>query len=276
MISWKPTQVLLVAGLAGLSCIAAAPASAQFFGGGFFGQGPYYGRPVFNGPVVVDELDDVPNSRGFEPRDLGPRGIPPRAIARIVNARGYQLTAAPMRAGDRIVAQAADPSGRRARFVIDAYDGALLRVVAIDGARVAALPDDGLPSAQIDKFLPNDRPLMPKPKPPKPRAAKPLAKPPVNAALPQAVKPVETPVIAPAAPVAATPVPAPSEATRAPAPVEQPATATVPAPRAADIGPKVISVAPTATLPAAPAPVSPAAPVEAAPASAAPVLLTEP
>ena len=271
MISWKPTQVLLAAGLAGVSCVAAAPASAQFFGGGFFGGGPFYGRPVYNGPVVVDELDDVPMSR-----DLAPRGLPPRAVARIVNARGYQLTAAPMRAGERIIAQAADPSGRQVRFVIDAYDGSVLRLLPLDGARVAALPEgsgaQGLPGAQIDKFLPDDRPLLPKPKAAKPRAAKPIAKPPVNAALPQAVKPIETPVVAPAAPpVAATPVPAPSEATRVPAPIEQPATAAAPAPRAADIGPRVIPV-----TPAAPTPVAPSAPVEAAPAPAARVLLTEP
>jgi hypothetical protein len=95
-------RLLAILGLAGgLALGASAPAEAQFFGGwwgGWRAAPAPYGAP-----------------------------IPPRRVARIVASEGFELSGPPRREGDVILAEGVDSSGQRMHFVIDAYDGDVIR-----------------------------------------------------------------------------------------------------------------------------------------------------
>lgn len=214
--------VVSVAGMAGL----AAPASAQFWGGGWFAPIP------MPGPMSAD-----PGA-----------AIPVRMVARIVAAQGFRLTDYPVRRGNRVIALGVDGRGQMMRFVIDAYDGAVLRTALVGAPRppgyignpdtyAYGAPAYGVPAAR--------EPLDTAPKQKRKPKVKTAAKPP--APLPQA---------APASPAAP-----PSQATQAPAPVTPaaPATVSTPSPAPAATTPPAVA----APVPAKPA--EPAAPVVAAP-----------
>ena len=218
-----------VAGMAGLS----APASAQFWGGGWFG------------PIPIP---------GPAPADSG-AAIPVRMVARIVAAQGFRLTDYPVRRGNRVIALGVDGRGQMMRFVIDAYDGAVLRASLVGAPRPPGYignPDTyayGAPAYGV-----------PEAREPLEAAPKPKAKPKVKTA---AKPPATLPHAAPASP--ATP---PSQATHAPAPVTPSAPVTAPATVST---PPVAPAPPAAATSTPPAPAAPAAPAVVAPVPATPV-----
>jgi hypothetical protein len=202
--------------------------------------------------------------------------IPPRRVASIVASEGYALNGAPRRDGDVIIADGVDPRGQHVHFVIDAYDGEILR------SRVAASPSAGPP--RPPGFIGNTEPSPPpqahaalspnqaRPAPgtvARPPAgqmmggAQPGFEPPHPLAKPKpAPKPKQTAAHNPAKPAAA-PVPpkAPSEAEKVTAPTpsanQEPAApspaAEAKAPAASPETPLAPDAAP-ANPPAAPAP----------------------
>jgi hypothetical protein len=96
-------RLAAILGLAGgLTLLSASvPAQAQFWGGWWGGwrsaPGPYAGP------------------------------IPPRRVASIMASEGYALNGTPRRDRDVIIADGVDARGDHMRFVIDAYDGQILR-----------------------------------------------------------------------------------------------------------------------------------------------------
>ncbi len=193
-----------------LSLAALTPASAQFF------WGPP--APFWAGP----DIDDEP--------------VPAGVVARVLRASGYRLVERPRVRGDRIVAIGARPDGRRAQFVIDAYDGALIRTTLLS---------------------------EPRPKPPAARVRPPAtAAPPVAGVQPQPAPP-KPPLTAPQKPPApVAPPPAPQRMAPATTPPASAAVAPDPATPAApaDIGPTVKPVAPQAAPPKVELPAIPPAP----------------
>ncbi len=206
---------------------APGSASAQFYRAwGWGGWGPPPAR-VYAPPPMSYEEDAV---------------ISPRVVANLLRARGYRLVATPRYAGDRVVALGENSAGARMRFIIDAYDGALIRMARVDGRQPGFVP--GRPRGDValgapdDYGEPNLAPHRPMSKPKSTTAAR---------------TPAEAPRLTPAKP-------APSQASRAPvAPGTAAAPATiVPAPQtpltpdaqpsalakpAGDIGPRVEPVA---------------------------------
>jgi hypothetical protein len=114
-------RLLTVLGLAGGLAIlsAGAPAQAQFWGGWF---GGWRSEP---GPYAAP--------------------IPPRRVASIVAAEGYALNGTPRRQGGVIIADAIDSRGEHMRFVIDAYDGEILRLRAAGPPRPPGFVGNGEP-----------------------------------------------------------------------------------------------------------------------------------
>lgn len=225
----------IVAGVVSIAGVAAgsAPAAAQFWGGGWFAPIPVPG--IMPGPPAAD-------------------AIPVRMVARIVAAQGFRLTDYPVRRGNRIIALGVDQRGQMMRFVIDAYDGAVLRASLVGAPRPPGYignpdtyayggPAYGAPDAR--------EPLDAAPKQKRKPKVKTAAKPP--APLPHA---------APASPAAP-----PSQATQAPAPLTPVAPATVSTPPAAPAAATPPAAAPAAPAVATPVPAKPepAPPVVAAP-----------
>lgn len=62
------------------------------------------------------------------------RPLPPARIVEILRDRGFRPIGAPNLQGDVVVALVQDDSGLRRRVVLDAYDGEILRVRALDRA----------------------------------------------------------------------------------------------------------------------------------------------
>ena len=194
-----------------------APASAQFFG------------PWFGPRAVPIERDEV---------------IPPRLVARIVHAQGFRMTDYPSRRGDRIIALGVDDRGQVRRFVLDAYDGAIVNTSLIGAPRPPGYigGDRGAYAYGAPDI---DQPIEAAPKPKRKPKVKTAAKHP--APLPQA---------APASPEAP-----PSQATQAPPSVAPaPSTPAAAVPAATPAPP--VAATPPATPPAA-TPVAPAAAVSA-------------
>ena len=108
-----------------LAALAPAPAAAQFF----FGPSYYWGAP--------DVIEDEP--------------VPLAMVVRVLRASGYRLVGRPRIVGEDIIAIGARPDGRRARFVIDAYDGALIRTTLLNEPRRApvAKPKPDRPAARV-------------------------------------------------------------------------------------------------------------------------------
>ncbi len=195
--------------------------------------------------------------------------IPPRRVAGIVASEGYALNGTPRRDGDVIIADGVDPRGQHVHFVIDAYDGEILR------SRVAGPPrppgfvgnPEAAPQAHA-ALVPNQvgsgaGTIARPPAGQMLGGAQPGLEPPHPLAKPKAApKPKQTAAHNPAKPAAA-PIPpkAPSEAEKvtAPAPTahQEPAS---PAPAAEARAPETLVPTPLApdaapaSAPAAPAP----------------------
>ncbi|MEA2841455.1 MAG: hypothetical protein QOF41_2785 [Methylobacteriaceae bacterium] len=243
-------RLLTVLGLAGgLALVSAsAPAQAQMWGGWWGGW-----RPAQPAPYAAP--------------------IPPRRVAGIVASEGYALNGAPRRDGDVIIADGVDGHGQHMRFVIDAYDGEVLRsriagpprppgligngeaADAPQQAHVALAPNQPARASGLGAALrPGTGPLMGGAQPGL-EPLHPLGKP------KPAPKPKQTAAHTPAKP-ATTPVPpkAPSEAEKvtapAPAATQEPAS---PAPAAEANAPMASPATPLApdAIPASP-PVPPA------------------
>jgi hypothetical protein len=249
----------LAAALAGF----AQPAAAQFVGpwGGVWGPPP---PRIVDGPVF-DETR-----------------ISPRAVSRIVRAQGFRLISAPRYGDERVIAIGENGAGARARFVIDAFDGELLRMSALNAPApgTAVAPEFGAEPAPGYPTTPHAKP-KPKSKTASrtPPAPKPVAAPPPPAPSQATTAPAE-PVPAPAAPQQAAPSPAPVEAKTAPATIAPaPQTPLAPdakpiePPKSGDIGPRVEPVAPQARAPepsARPPAIEAPKPADPPPAIAAP------
>ena len=210
----------------------AAPASALFFGPGWFGGG--YGPP----PV--------------EPGGV----LPLRVVARILHSQGFRLTDYPALRGPRIYALAVDNYGRLSSVVLDAFSGSILRVAPVARNAYAYGGPGAVDGAPADV----DAPIAPaKPKPRVRTAARPPVIPLPGAA---PATPASPPSQASRPPVLVTPAaPPPTTATAptTPAVAAPPANAALPprpAPDAqpADIGPKVVPVKPTGEAKASPPP----------------------
>ena len=220
-------MVIGVLALAG-AVSASAPASAQFWGGGFFPLPP----PPFEGGGV----------------------IPPRIVASIVHSQGFRLTQYPARRGNRIIALGVDDRGQMMRFVLDAHDGAILRTSPIGAPRPPGYiggdayaygsPAYGAPDVDQPRKKPKVKTAAKHPAPLPHAAPASPASPPSQAT--QAPTPVSP--VAPAVPPAAAIPPTPSVATTPPASPEAPPPNVRPAPDAqpADIGPKIVPVKPAA------------------------------
>ncbi|HEY0513007.1 MAG TPA: hypothetical protein VGH73_13945 [Thermoanaerobaculia bacterium] len=120
-------RLLAILGLAGgLALVGASlPAEAQFFGGwwgGWRAAPAPYGAP-----------------------------IPPRRVASIVASEGFALSGPPRREGDVILADGVDSRGQHMHFVIDAYDGEVIR------SRLAGPPR---PPANVGNAEPVDVPAQ--------------------------------------------------------------------------------------------------------------------
>lgn len=238
--SAAPAILALVAALG-----APGSASAQFYRAwGWGGWGPPPAR-VYAPPPMVYEEDAA---------------ISPRIVASLLRARGYRLATAPRYAGDRVIALGENSAGFRARFIIDAYDGALIRMVRVDGRQPGFVP--GRPRGDVALGAPGEYgdPDLAAP-PPGPLAPhRPMAKPKPKTA---ARTPAEAPRLTPAkpapgqasrAPAAPGPAAAPVIGVAAPqtplAPDAQPAAQAKPA---GDIGPRVEPVVRATEAAAAPA-----------------------
>jgi hypothetical protein len=128
-------RLLTVLGLAGGLAIlsAGAPAQAQFWGGWWGGW------------------------RSAEPLPYG-AAIPPRRVASIVASEGYALNGAPRRNGDVIIADGVDVHGQHMRFVIDAFDGEVLRSRIAGPPRPPGLIGNSEPAPQAHAALSPNQP----------------------------------------------------------------------------------------------------------------------
>jgi hypothetical protein len=210
------SRLLTVLGLAGGLAIlsAGAPAQAQFWSGWWSG---WRSEPT---PYAAP--------------------IPPRRVASIMASEGYALSGTPRRQGEVIIADGVDARGDHMRFVLDAYDGEILRGRFAGPPRPPGVIGNGeLRMPQAHAAVTPNAPGPSSGLPPRPgqvmggaqpglEPLHPLAKP--TLAKPKAPKPEQTAAHTPAKP-AATPVPpkAPSEAEKlaAPAPMatQEPASA---------------------------------------------------
>jgi hypothetical protein len=198
--------------------------------------------------------------------------IPPRRVERIVASEGFSLSGPPQRQGDVILADGVDGRGQRMRFVLDAYDGQILRTRLVGGPRPPGLiyggPGVDVPS-QAHAGLGRDEPgptIVPGVGPrvgsaqpgfeaPRPlQKAKPPAKPKQSAARAPA-KPAAAP-IAPKVPSEAETVTPPASAKQEPVSAPPAAEAKAPAPAASTPAtPLAPDATPVGTAPApAPAP----------------------
>jgi hypothetical protein len=254
--------------LLALATVAAPlPAAAQYWGGWGGGWAP---PPRV---YVAAPADDF----------FGEDAVSPRTVARILNSRGYRLVSAPAYSGERVVAVGEAANGARARFYIDAYDGALIRMVRAgpQGDYASAPPADygapplGAPGEPRAKPKPKPKPKSAARTPGDAKPAAPAAPPPSVATQPPAEpapaidqKPTAVAPPAPAVPAApAASVPAPAPTPQATAPTPAPQTPLAPDARPAeqpsgkpvDIGPRVqpVARAPADQPAAAPAPDQP-------------------
>lgn len=184
----------LLAGLAG-ACATPGVAQAQFYFDTWGGR--------FEAPLNDDygRYDD----RSYRDYDRSYREAAPlarREIAAVLSRRGYRVNPSIARNDDVYLVDAVDPSGRRLRLVVDAYDASILERFP------AAAPRDSGP-----RVIPGLGPKKPATARVEPRA--PIQK-----------QPETRPAPAPAAPPPTAPAPAtPGPAAHASPPAEHPAAA---------------------------------------------------
>jgi hypothetical protein len=178
--------------------------------------------------------------------------IPPRRVASIMASEGYALNGTPRRQGEVIIADGIDARGEHMRFVLDAYDGQILRLAGpprppglignsepqMPQAHAALTPNSSGPSSGarpgagqvMGGAQPGLEPLHPlaKPKAPKPKqtAARTPAKPAAAPVLPKA--PSEAEKVTAPAPTATQEPGASATSTEAKAPAGNPATPLAP------------------------------------------------
>lgn len=100
---------------------------------------PHLSPPGYDEPLLEDEEE---------------RAAPPaRVVARILRASGYRLVGRPRLRGDEWIAIGVRPDGRRARFVIDPDDGALLSTTLLSGPRPART--NRAPTAPVETAAPS-------------------------------------------------------------------------------------------------------------------------
>src|SRR3954453_8624392 len=150
--------------------------------------------------------------------------IPPRRVATIVASEGYALSGTPRRQGRVIIADGVDARGEHMHFVIDAYDGEILRLRLAGPPRPPGFIGSGeLVSPQAHAALgPNQPGPVSGLRPGGGQAmggAQPGLEPPHPLAKPKAPKPKQTAAHTPAKPASAPVAPkAPSEAEKVTAP----------------------------------------------------------
>ncbi len=235
-------RVIASAGLLG-ALAAAAPAQAQVYG--------VWGYRTWNEPI--DRLYEPPVDRYYSRPRVADEAdtLTPREVRDLLAYDGFRLNGPLTRRGANFVADVTDRSGVRLRIVLDAFDGAVVRSVAL-GADLR--PPRDIPSARADRTLdlddeprivpgmgPRDTPRKaePRPEPVRPKVAN---VPDQKAAAPkrESTKPADK-------------KPAPSQSMTAPsAPgVEKPAGAVAPKPTTTAQRP-VRQVYPASGVPAAP------------------------
>jgi hypothetical protein len=252
-------RLLSILGLAGgLTLLGASgPAQAQFWGGWW---GGWRSAP---GPYAAP--------------------IPPRRVASIMASEGYALNGTPRRDRDVIIADGVDARGDHMRFVIDAYDGQILRSRLAGPPRPPGFVGNPEPAPQAHAALSPNQPGSVPAAIGRPAAgqmiggAQPGFEPPHPLAKPKvAAKPKQTAAHNPAKPGTA-PVPpkAPSEAEKVTAPV--PTAAEEPAAPPAATEAKAAAGSPATPLAPDAAPANPpAAPPPAAVEAKAPALQATP
>lgn len=236
-------SLALAAGLAA----AASPASAQVFfrpfahGFSYEYEAP---RPSFPPPAPLIEEEEA---------------LSPREVARAARAQGFEPVGRPMRNGEVYVIEAQDGRGRRARLIVDAYDGAILRrFVNADGlvgerpltrrrfaepALDAQMPEARAPDAGAPRVIegvgPKSSRKATEVETPKPRRAR------------EAAAPRHEPRAAPARPVAPRPTGPTAGPAAAASPPAPPVAAAPAAPQRRPEPPKPIAPGPGAEAPGA-------------------------
>lgn len=255
----KPFRRLaFAAGLALLSAaplaLSAAPAQAQFFGevfGSRFAWGPRYYE------------DDRRVEPDYEYRGEV-RGLPPRAVHRMLANEGYRVLGPVTRRGRVYLANVADgETGQRERLVIDAFSGDVLEAYPLTQriappANVTRVPRAEYPRADVRE------PQTPPRRAPRTARLAPeddlLVVTPRSSAAPKLLKPKPAPIVK--APVKPTPVIAkrtPPDAPKPLAPVAPVTAAPIPA-APAPAAPLPSAAQPSNPLSLPPAPAETAAP----------------
>jgi hypothetical protein len=240
---------------AGGSAVAGiAPAAAQFF------DRP----PEFIQPLPPEPIPEAPPpwARGWRavpppPDDVyGDELMPPQAVVRMVERRGFAVEGPLRRRGDVYIVHAVDGRGDLTRLMVDAFDGAIVsrRVLASASREWEEELDEAPPMASREpvpeprryreRFAAREPAQLPEPlvipAPPMPKiAATPkVPHPPTRprglaTGTESSAKPADTP-----APVAqATPVPAPSAPRAVPAQPQNPSGIDIAPPDLPDVGP---------------------------------------
>ncbi|MFC7398616.1 hypothetical protein ACFQU1_15560 [Chelatococcus sp. GCM10030263] len=240
---------------AGGSVVAGiAPAAAQFF------DRP----PGFFQPLPPEPIPEAPPpwARGWRaappPPDVyGDELMPPEAVVRMVERRGFAVEGPLRRRGDVYIVHAVDGRGDLTRLMVDAFDGTIVsrRVLAsasrdweeeeeLDGPPPLARLEPGPESRYRERFAAREPAQLPEPRvipaPPMPKIAvtPKVPHPPVRprglaTGTEPSVKPADTP-----APVAqATPAPAPSVPRAEPAQPQRPGDVDIAPPDLPEVGP---------------------------------------
>ena len=186
--------------------------------------------------VPLDDRQDGYDDRRYRES----RPISRAAVTSMLSRRGYRVNPSIARNDDVYLVEAVDPSGRRVRLVVDAYDATILRrLEASAPPRAASRFEDDDPWMDGDDLAPPPRvipgvgPTQRKPEPRKPTTAR-----------------VEPRAPAPKPNVAPAPAPAPQPPATAPAPATPGPAAAAPAKPAPTARAETHAEAPSTTEPA--------------------------
>lgn len=239
-------RVLASAGLLG-ALAAVAPAQAQVYG--------FWGYRTWNEPI--DRFYEPPIDRYYSRPRVADESdtLTPSEVRDLLAYDGFRLNGPLTRRGANYVAEVTDRSGVRLRIVLDAFDGAVVRRVALGND---VRPPRDIPSVRADRnfdvdeeprVVPGIGPRGTAPRKAEPREA---AKPKV-ANVPD--QKAATPKREPAKPVEAKPLPSQSMTPpkEAPSAVEKPAETVAPKPPATTAQRPVRQVYPASGVPVPPA-----------------------